>query len=140
MLCPKCNRQIRFSDEEKQKAKVAGFVLHTCSSCFDVFRANYQDTLKPKEKKAYLIENGICVYCATRPADEGNKSCSICRDKVAMYRAKWFGSIAEEEERNRKAEERKKEQKPKTMTLEEISAAAAKEGISYGEYVAKHGL
>ena len=115
-------------------------MLHTCSSCSDVFRANYQDTLKLKEKKAYLIEHGICVYCATRPADEGSKSCSICRDKVAMCRAKWFGSIAEEDERNRKAEERKKEQKPKTMTLEEISTAAAKEGISYGEYVAKYGL
>lgn len=140
MLCPKCEHIIHFSEEEKRKAKVAGFVLHTCSNCEEVFRADYKDTLKTKEKRAYLIEHGICIYCATRPADEGNKSCRICRDKVATYRAKWFGSLAEEEERERKVAEQEKKKKPKPMTLEEISAAAAKEGISYGEYVAKHGL
>ena len=140
MLCPKCNRQIRFSDEEKQKAKVAGFVLHTCSSCFDVFRANYQDTLKPKEKKAYLIEHGICIYCATRPADEGFKSCSICRDKVGDYRRIHFISIQNEIDQEMQEVKEMKKAMPHKMTLEEISAAAYKEGISYGEYVSKYGL
>ena len=140
MLCPKCEKTVRFSDEEKRRAKSAGFVLHTCSTCGEVFRASYTQMLKTKERKAYLIEHGICVYCATRPADEGFKSCSICRDKVGDYRRIHFSSIQNEIDQEMQEVKEMKKAMPHKMTLEEISAAAAKEGISYGEYVAKYGL
>ena len=140
MLCPKCEHVIRFSDEEKQKAKVAGFVLHTCSNCEYVFRADYKDTLKTREKKAYLIEHKICVHCATRPADDGYHSCKSCRDKIGQYRFRNFSSITNDIEAEMEEVKEMKKAMPHKMTLEEISAAAYKEGISYGEYVAKHGL
>ena len=140
MLCPKCEKTVRFSDEEKQRAKSAGFVLHTCSTCGHVFRASYTQMLKTKERKAYLIEHGICVYCATRQADEGYHSCKPCRDKMGQYRFRNFSSITNDIEAEMEEVREMKKAMPHKMTLEEISAAAAKEGISYGEYVAKHGL
>ena len=53
MLCPKCEKTVRFSDEEKRRAKSAGFVLHTCSTCGHVFRASYTQMLKTKEQREF---------------------------------------------------------------------------------------
>lgn len=140
MLCPKCEKVVRFSEDEKRKAKTAGFVLHSCSTCGHVFKARYSSMLKARERKAYLIEHGICVYCATRSADEGYHSCKPCRDKIGQYRFRNFSSITNDIAAEMEEVKELKKKLPHKMTLEEINAAAYKEGLTYGQYVAKYGL
>lgn len=140
MLCPKCEKVVRFNEDEKQKAKTAGFVLHSCSTCGHIFKANYASMLKAREWKAYLVEHGICVYCATRSADKGFHSCKPCRDKIGQYRFRNFSSITNDIAAEMEEVKELKKKLPHKMTLEEISKAACKEGLSYGQYVAKCGL
>lgn len=38
-----------------------------------------------KEKRQECIENGICIKCRKRPADNGYKSCLSCRTQSRIY-------------------------------------------------------
>ena len=82
-VCPRCRKETLYGNE---------------TVCLNCTRKEYESTMKSRErlgkdhynkvhrewaKKAYKqdVENGICYRCRKRPADNGFKTCGICREK-----------------------------------------------------------
>lgn len=136
MTCPKCGRILRVNRNEKKIAERDGSVMKLCSTCsnrveipYDMLydRKVYNKELREKRKA-----QGLCADCGARPHLPGLFVCDKCNEKKRRLR-----------EQTRSLQHDyvvKGTKKKKTMTMDEIIIAAAKEGISYGEYVAKYGV
>lgn len=136
MTCPKCGRILRVSRIEKKIAERDGMVVKLCSTCsnrveipYDMLydRKVYHKELREKRKAL-----GLCADCGARPHLPGLLVCDACNAKKRRWR---------EETRSLQNDYVVKEtKKKKAMTMDEIVIAAAKEGITYGQYVAKYGV
>lgn len=136
MTCPKCGRILRINRNEKNIAERDGMVVKMCSTCSNKVevqsdmlydRKAYNKELREKRKAL-----GLCADCGTRPNLPGLSVCDACNAKKRLWR--------EETRSLRNEDVGKAKKKKKAMTMDEIVVAAAKEGISYGEYVAKYGV
>lgn len=98
--------------------------------CNKLCRINYH--LEKRQKNRGPL---YCECCGKLLTGNQRKYCSIeCKNGYnnGMYR---------NPESEIKAQEPKKSGKPKmTLSLSEVNALARKEGLKYGEYVAKYGL
>ena len=136
MTCPKCGRILRVNRSEKKIAERDGVVMKLCSTCsnrveipYDMLydRKGYHKELREKRK-----EQGLCADCGARPHLPGLLVCDKCNEKKRRWR---------EQTRSLQNDYAVKETKrKKAMTMDEIVIAAAKEGITYGQYVAKYGV
>lgn len=140
MICPNCGKVMRFSDAEKKEIKRLGSMVRPCFWCGEKHEISANDVrLRKKEpsRRALRLSQGLCADCGARPPMEGYTFCERCKSLRDKHRAMTSSPWKEMEEMNEKERLAKKK---KGMTLDEISAAAYKEGISYGEYVAKYKL
>ena len=81
------------------------------------------------------VHRGKAKYCSTK--------CSRKMANIQAYGA-WKRHYEKEKAERRKEKEAKKKSskkaKTKPLTLTEVAVLARKEGMTYGEYVQKHGL
>lgn len=135
MYCPNCKRILRINNEEKQVAEEEGTVVKRCSNCSHITEVPYNMIFNAsryhKELREMRKSAGLCTDCGVRPALPNLIVCDVCNAKRRKYA---------EETKSLRYEEVKPAQKKKTMTMDEIVAAAYKEGLSYGQYVAKYGV
>ena len=135
MYCPSCNRILRINREDKRVAEEEGKIAKRCSTCGFITEIPYEmifDTSKyHKELREIRKSAGLCTDCGARPALPNHTVCDVCNAKRRKY-AEGTKSIRYDEVRPVK--------KKKAMTMDEIVAAAYKEGLSYGQYVAKYGV
>lgn len=86
-----------------------------------------------KEGYQRLKALGICVDCGKYPARPGQTKCDKCREKMKEYRThvKDYRPV---KRRNYSGSE----EKPRPQyTLDDLAVMARKEGISYGQLVAR---
>lgn len=82
-ICPRCKKNRIYVGE------------NACPDCMEKARQYHRDHSKEiaarkkkctAKKKQWCIENGICIYCHTRPVTPGLKSCAFCRPKYRKKR------------------------------------------------------
>ena len=131
MICPGCHKNITITDEDKGKVLKYGSLIKVCPLCgsdYTIERKNVYDVMHREKRK----EAGMCTSCGKYPAMEGRSTCKKCLDYNAASRA-----TMKSLHYNDPAEKKKK---PFKLDLDEIAKAARKEGLTYGQYVAKYGL
>lgn len=121
---------------EKKIAERDGSVMKLCSTCSNLveipFNMLYDRKVYSRELRESRKAQGLCADCGSRPHLPMLAVCDVCNAKRRQRR---------EETRSLQNERvTVNDKKKKSMTLDEIVVAAAKEGISYGEYVAKYGI
>ena len=88
----------------------------------------------------HLTEQRECKHCGKLflPSGGAQKYCSKeCCDEEAKIRD---NANREQSEQNKKIREYLKESSKRRKILVNINAEAKKEGLTYGQYVARHGL
>ena len=81
---------------------------------------------------------GMCVECGKRPVIPGQVHCEQCREKRRKYAKEHRNNVKDYRPVKRKIEYTERSEKPKPQyTLDDLAVMARKEGISYGQLVAR---
>ena len=89
-ICPRCGKNNLFGDEKVCLECNAKSYETSMKSREKLGKEHYNNVHKEWAKKEYKkrAESGICTRCGKRNADNGYKTCGICRSKSREYRRK----------------------------------------------------
>lgn len=101
-LCPRCGKNKLFGDEKECPECNAKSYEITMRSREKLGKEHYnnQHNEWARNEHQKRIEQGICTRCGRRKADEGYKTCGICRAKTRNYKRIKYGKP----DRNERAE------------------------------------
>ena len=87
-ICPRCRKNTLFGDE-KNCLECAAKAYESVMKNRD--REHYNEVHKEWSKRTHyeMIEKGICTRCRKRNADNGHKTCGICRAKAREAKRKY---------------------------------------------------
>lgn len=101
-ICPRCRREKLFGDEKaclECNAKI--YEWHRKRVSNEECRLKYNEKQRELQKNIYhkRIELGICTRCGKRKADNGCKTCGICRAKIRETKRRNSKPVMTKEER-----------------------------------------
>ena len=92
-ICPKCQKNKLYGDEKNCPECAAKGYLFVMKSVKKLGREHYNENHREWSRNTHQkrIELGICTRCGNRKADNGFKTCGICRNKDKEYKRIKYG-------------------------------------------------
>lgn len=100
--------------------------------------------------KPFTTDKNAKKYCSEKCYRMANRkkyiekiteqTCAFCGKTFSHMKKKKYCSVLCRQKANGRKKDVPREKKKLPMTLEQIAVASRAEGLSYGQYVAKHGL
>ena len=92
-ICPRCGKNDLYGDEKMCIECVAKSYKNTIDSRERLGKEHYNEIHRvwAKNKHQERIGLGICTRCGDRKADNGYKTCGICRAKTREYKRMKYG-------------------------------------------------
>lgn len=84
-ICPRCGKN-RIIGDEKQCLECNAKAYEYNINFYTREERNKQHAAWSKRTHHEMIEKGICTRCRKRKADNGFKTCGICRAKIRQYK------------------------------------------------------
>lgn len=100
-ICPRCRKNDLFGDEKVCPECSAKGYVNTMRSRERLGKKHYNNKHNEWARKEHQrrIEQGICTRCGKRKADNGYKTCGICREKDNSTRKIRLGEKPDRNER-----------------------------------------
>lgn len=86
-ICPRCGKN-KILGDEKQCLECNAKLYEYNINFYTREERNKQHAAWSKRTHHEMIEKGICTRCRKRKADNGFKTCGICRAKIRQYKRK----------------------------------------------------